>query len=256
MARASLAILFNEEMDLMKKKKTVIITIFLLICTGVLCLWYLKQENLIDIGNFGGDPDNSSSNNSVQDENVSEFIQTMKETGQGSVNPAFVTSIGNSISDGQYEYTVLSYDRQKENPGYPYPEGMTPLSEKPGASVDEDGNIMNDFSYLIVNVKVKNLSDEEDINGIWGIFRLKIPGVSSDEYKSELTYLGEEEPRSKDGDYYMEQIPAGGEITMPIIYVIKDDLLDAGYSPYLEINSSGAVITDPDKDVTRYIVLK
>ncbi|MBM6804317.1 hypothetical protein H6B07_17025 [Mediterraneibacter glycyrrhizinilyticus] len=240
----------------MKKKKTVIITIFLLICTGVLCLWYLKQENLIDIGNFGGDPDNSSSNNSVQDENVSEFIQTMKETGQGSVNPAFVTSIGNSISDGQYEYTVLSYDRQKENPGYPYPEGMTPLSEKPGASVDEDGNIMNDFSYLIVNVKVKNLSDEEDINGIWGIFRLKIPGVSSDEYKSELTYLGEEEPRSKDGDYYMEQIPAGGEITMPIIYVIKDDLLDAGYSPYLEINSSGAVITDPDKDVTRYIVLK
>lgn len=256
MARASLAILFNEEMDLMKKKKTVIITIFLLICTGVLCLWYLKQENLIDIGNFGGDPDNSSSNNSVQDENVSEFIQTMKETGQGSVNPAFVTSIGNSISDGQYEYTVLSYDRQKENPGYPYPEGMTPLSEKPGANVDEDGNIMNDFSYLIVNVKVKNLSDEEDINGIWGIFRLKIPGVSSDEYKSELTYLGEEEPRSKDGDYYMEQIPAGGEITMPIIYVIKDDLLDAGYSPYLEINSSGAVITDPDKDVTRYIVLK
>ena len=240
----------------MKKKKTLIITIFLLICTGVLCLWYLQQENLINIDGLKNDSNNTSSNSTVQDENVAEFMQTMKEVGQGTLNPECVTSIGNSITDGRYEYTVLSYERQKENPGYPYPEGMTPLSEKPGASVDEHGNITNGFSYLIVNVKVKNLSDEEDINAIWGIFRLKIPGVSSEEYSSELTYLGEEAPRLKDGDYYMEQIPAGGEVTMPIIYVIKDDFLDAGYSPYLEINSSGAVITDPDKDVTRYIVLK
>lgn len=240
----------------MKKNRTLIITIILLICTVFLCLWYLQQENLIDIGKFIDNSDNTSSNNTIQDENVSEFMQTMKETGQGSINPAFVTSIGNSISDGRYEYTVLSYDRQKENPGYPYPEGMTPLSEKPGASIDEEGNITNDFSYVIITAKVKNLSKDEVIDYIWGNIRFRIPGVNSEEYKSELIYIGEKEPRSMDGDYYMEQIPAGGEITMPIIYVIKDDLLDAGYAPYLEINSSGAVITDPDKDVTRYIVLK
>lgn len=244
------------KMNQMKKNRTLIITIILLICTVFLCLWYLQQENLIDIGKFIDNSDNTSSNNTIQDENVSEFMQTMKETGQGSINPAFVTSIGNSISDGRYEYTVLSYDRQKENPGYPYPEGMTPLSEKPGASIDEEGNITNDFSYVIITAKVKNLSKDEVIDYIWGNIRFRIPGVNSEEYKSELIYIGEKEPRSMDGDYYMEQIPAGGEITMPIIYVIKDDLLDAGYAPYLEINSSGAVITDPDKDVTRYIVLK
>ena len=244
------------KMNQMKKKRTLIITIILLICTVFLCLWYLQQENLIEIGKFIDNSNNTSSNNTIQDENVSEFMQTMKETGQGSINPAFVTSIGNSISDGRYEYTVLSYDRQKENPGYPYPEGMTPLSEKPGASIDEEGNITNDFSYVIITAKVKNLSKDEVIDYIWGNIRFRIPGVNSEEYKSELIYIGEKEPRSMDGDYYMEQIPAGGEITMPIIYVIKDDLLDAGYAPYLEINSSGAVITDPDKDVTRYIVLK
>ena len=247
---------FKEEIKLMKKKRKLIVVILLLICTVILCLWYLRQENLIDIGDFKDNPDNSSSNNTVQDENVSEFIQTMKETGQGSVNPAVVASIGNSISDGQYEYTVLSYDRQKENPGYPYPEGMTSLTEKTGASVDEQGNITNGFSYLIVTVKVKNLSDKEVIDSIWGNIRFRIPGVNSEEYKSELIYIGEEEPRSNDGDYYMEQIPVGGEITMPIIFVIKDELLDAGYAPYLEINSRGVVITDPDEDVTRYIVLK
>ena len=129
------------------------------------------------------------------------------------------------------------------------------MAEKPGAVIEENGNITNEFSYLVMNVDVKNLSEEDVNDAVWGMITLRFPGVSSDQYSKELIYLGEAEPRFKGGDYYMEHIPAGEHITMPLIFVVKDELLDGEYAPYLRIDSSGTANTDSDQDVTRYITL-
>lgn len=64
--------------------------------------------------------------------------------------------------------------------------------------LDEQGNITNDFSYVVVNLSVKNQSTKTIENDlIWGYIRLMFLSAPSkySDYIGEVTYLGEEKPR-------------------------------------------------------------
>ena len=73
------------------------------------------------------------------------------------------------------------------------------LPDYPGAVLDEQGNITNDFSYVVVNLSVKNQSSKTIENDlIWGYIRLRFlfrHHQSTSDYIGEVTYLGEEKPR-------------------------------------------------------------
>ena len=86
--------------------------------------------------------------------------------------------------------------------------------------LDEQGNITNDFSYVVVNLSVKNQSSKTIVNH----------------------------------NYYAETFAPEEEKVMPMIFVVNDALLDSE-AMYLEINPTGAVIDNPDYDIRRYIVL-
>ena len=108
-----------------------------------------------------------------------------------------VVSTGKQIASTKYSFTVLSWTRGKEYPGYVLPKGKD-LSNYPGAELDEQGNITNDFSYIVVNLSVKNQSDKKIENDlIWGYIRLRFlfPPSEYEDYVGEVSYLGEKTPR-------------------------------------------------------------
>ena len=167
-----------------------------------------------------------------------------------------VVSTGKQIASTKYSFTVLSWTRGKEYPGYVLPKGKD-LSNYPGAELDEQGNITNDFSYIVVNLSVKNQSDKKIENDlIWGYIRLRFlfPPSEYEDYVGEVSYLGEETPRVLNHNYYAETFEPGEEKQMALIFVANDELLKSE-AIYLEINPTGAVIDNPEYDISRYIIL-
>ena len=167
-----------------------------------------------------------------------------------------VVSTGKQIASTKYSFTVLSLTRGKEYPGYVLPKGKD-LSNYPGAELDEQGNITNDFSYIVVNLSVKNQSDKKIENDlIWGYIRLRFlfPPSEYEDYVGEVSYLGEETPRVLNHNYYAESFEPGEEKQMALMFVANDELLKSE-AIYLEINPTGAVIDNPEYDIRRYIIL-
>ena len=167
-----------------------------------------------------------------------------------------IVSTGNTIKSTYYSFTVLSWTKGKEYPGYALPEGKN-LADSPGAVLDEQGNITNDFSYVVVNLSVKNQSDKKIENDfIWGYIRLRFlfPPSEYEDYVGEVSYLGEETPRILNHNYYAETFEPGEEKQMALIFVANDELLKSE-AIYLEINPTGAVIDNPEYDIRRYIIL-
>lgn len=160
-----------------------------------------------------------------------------------------IVSTGNAIKSTYYSFTVLSWTKGKEYPGYALPESKN-LADYPGAVLDEQGNITNDFSYVVVNLSVKNQSDKKIENDlIWGYIRLRFlfPPSEYEDYVGEVSYLGEETPRVLNHNYYAETFEPGEEKQMALIFVANDELLKSE-AIYLEINPTGAVIDNPEYD--------
>lgn len=188
------------------------------------------------------------------DEASKKLVKILKESTGEDIDPKNVVSTGKKVMEGNFSYKVDSWSVQKEYPGYQLPEGIESLDKFPGAKVDAQGNIVNGFSYVVVNTEVGNLEDKEVTDLVWGNIKLEIPGVGSDQYTGSLNYLGENAPRQYNGNYLKELFKAKETKKMPLIFVVKDQLIK-GKQLYLEINSSGSPTVDPDYDVRRYIVL-
>ena len=146
-----------------------------------------------------------------------------------------VVSTGKQIASTKYSFTVLSWTRGKEYPGYVLPKGK-------------------DLSNYL---SVKNQSDKKIENDlIWGYIRLRFlfPPSEYEDYVGEVSYLGEETPRVLNHNYYAETFEPGEEKQMALIFVANDELLKSE-AIYLEINPTGAVIDNPEYDIRRYIIL-
>ena len=60
-----------------------------------------------------------------------------------------IVSTGNAIKSTYYSFTVLSWTKGKEYPGYALPEGKN-LADYPGAVLDEQGNIATVYKGNII----------------------------------------------------------------------------------------------------------
>lgn len=155
-----------------------------------------------------------------------------KETGED-VNLHNIVSKGKPIKQGKYSFTVTSWKMGKEFPGYPLPQGMT--LDSSGAQLNEKGDITNDYSYVVVNVTVKNLTKKDATELIWAEIKLEVEGASDN--LGQVRYLGETVPRKNGHNYYQETIKAKGEKSMPLIYIVKDEWTQGNKQMYLKINT-------------------
>ena len=245
----------------MKKKLITFAGIVVVIILIVICVKYFRGGTLSAQNVASGDEafletDEADKKAPAQSGAPDEASQKLAEALKGETGEDYdvknIVSVGKPIREGKFSYKVTSWNVTKEYPGYALPEGNTPLSEYPGAEVDENGNITNDFSYVVVNVEVENLKDEDITTLVWGFFRLGI--IGGGDYTGESTYLGEEHPRAAGKDYLKETIPAKGKVDIALIFVVKDEVLKS-QQYYLKINSSGSSNVNPDYDVRRFITL-
>ena len=169
-------------------------------------------------------------------------------------NPINITTVGNPIRTGDFSYQVNKWTISKEDPGYLIPkEQRNSLGEGDGATLDEKGNITNDYSYVVVDMEVENMTSEDISYLIWGISKLRSIGNGTGKYTGEVEYLGD--GRLFGNDYYLDTIGANSKKEMPLIFVVKDEYLQDNQL-YVEVNPSGVATTNPDFDVKRYIFLE
>lgn len=161
-----------------------------------------------------------------------------------------VVSVGKPIKNGFKEFTATSWEIRKENPGYPLPSGRTFQDiELSGAEIDENGNITNEYSYVVVDISVKNTRKSEALTQlIWGTIRLQV--TNHREYLGEYEYLGENPAREYNKSYSQETIQPGESVEKALIYIAPDEILEEE-DIYLKIDPSGA----NEADALRFIAL-
>lgn len=247
----------------MKKKCISIIAVIIVVIAVFISIRFFRGGSPLSFGisdngkqmSLAQENEDTPAQAGKPDEASMDFAKVLKKTTGEEIDVKNIVSTGKQIREGKFAYIVDSCKVEKNYPGYQLPEGRPPLSEHPGAQLDTAGNITNDFSYVVVNISVENLKDEEIVDYIWGSFKLGITGVGSDQYVGSVTYLGEVAPREYRKDYNKETFQPKEKKDMALIFVVEDELIE-GQQLYLKINSSGAATVNPDYDVRRYIVLK
>lgn len=246
----------------MKRKFISLAGIVVVIVLIVICVKYFRGGNPFakngteytgDAAITGEEAKNTPAQEGEPDEPSKKLAEQLKSETGVDYDPKNIVSTGKTIVEGKYSYMVDSWEVKKEYPGYALPEGRSSLEEYPGAKLDVNGNITNNYSYVVVNVVFQNLKSKPITELIWGYFKLGIIG-SGEEYTGEVTYLGEDVPRKYGHSYCEETVPSKGKKDMALIFVVKDELIE-GKQLYLKINSSGVATVNSDYDVRRYIVL-
>lgn len=200
-----------------------------------------KMENLMKPGQEG-----------EADETSTAFSKTLKEKAGLTVEPKNIVSVGSPITSGKYSFTVNSWSVSKKSPGYKLPKGLD-MNEW-GQQLDKEGNITNEYSYVVLNMVVENMTDQPVTEHLWGYMRLQ--AFDMGEYISEVRYLGEEIPREYGHDSYVESFEAGETKTYPVVFLMPDEIVN-DQELYLEINTSGGnpQPEDPEFAVKRFIIL-
>lgn len=158
---------------------------------------------------------------------------------EGEVKPEQVVSMGKAIRGGDFSFLVDSWEITKKRPPYPRDEESIP-KEWLGLEMNENGDILNDFSYVVVNMTVENLTDAPVTDYVWGDIRFRELGAEYGNTSNtpEILYWGENPPRGKIKSAYLETIPANGKVEKPLIFIRQDRFLE-GRQKYLEINLAG-----------------
>lgn len=246
----------------MKKKIISVIGVILVIITVVLSVVYLRGGSGGGMSKEDMEKDqmlreelqetaNTLGSSGEADEAAKAFAATLKEKRGIDVDARNIVSTGKPLVSGQFTFTVNSWNISKEYPGYEPPEGVD-LAEWPGAEVDGNGNIINDFTYVTVDISAENMKAEEVTQLIWGMIRLRI--FDSGDYTGEAIYYGRDIEREYGHYYGQETFQANETKSVVLIFVVKDELLQ-NQEMYLEINPSGAQTVNPDYDVRRFIIL-
>ena len=186
------------------------------------------------------------------DDTSKSFSDTLNEKAGLTVDPQNIVSVGNPIISGNYSFTVNSWNVSKESPGYALPEGID-LSGA-GPQMDANGNITNEYSYIVVNITVENKAEGPITDLLWGYLKLKT--FETSDFISEVRYLGEETPRAYGHEYSMETFEAGETKSYPLIFFMPDEMVK-NQELYLEINATGIAYDTSDSEfsVMRYIIL-
>ena len=147
-----------------------------------------------------------------------------------------------------------SWQLTKQNPG------DYQLREYPNAEYDSNMNILNDYSYVAVDITVENLRDREVTQYIWGFINLKLRGAEESYIGSatDMINLDTDEIKPITKDANRETFAANERRKERLIYIVPDDLLPYCDGFYLRIEhteGSDRALNKLDAEVRRWIVL-
>lgn len=124
---------------------------------------------------------------------------------------------------------------------------------------DENYNILNDFTYVVVNVTVKNTGQTENKFYLNTFKYVGIDPETEDAVESFYSgqmrgYKARNDARGYDKAYAQTALPAGGEMTCNLVFIQKDEDIE-GKIPYMKFSPSGSLDIGTDK-FSRYVRLK
>lgn len=123
----------------------------------------------------------------------------------------------------------------------------------PQVQFDEAYNIMNDFNYVVVNLSIRNLAENE-LEMYMNQFRYFPYDPATEDVVSNLTFAGDmmgyktlDTPYTVDKSYARVLIPGGEEFTCNLVYLQKDEEIE-GKIPYLHYSHTGICIPYAEED--------
>lgn len=152
--------------------------------------------------------------------------------------------IGEEVLTDDLMFKVNSVEKTKERKQFPNPPDWDLIVK------DENGNLINDMSYVIVNVTIKNQKETERV------FPLNSCWVNAiDDRNERYTYQCWMSSKLDDfdkKDYFEYTFQPKEEYTCDLVYIVEDERLQNN-NLIFDINISGVIGYDDD---SRYIKLK
>lgn len=244
------------------KKIVISIVVILAACMmAVCCILYFRENGQDkDAPTFEEVTDTDGMDTGIPirdgepDEASEDLAEHLTEYLDHEVDARYVVSTGDTIRNLPFAYTVDSWQLTKQNPG------DYQLREYPNAEYDSNMNILNDYSYVAVDITVENLRDREVTQYIWGFINLKLRGAEESYIGSatDMINLDTDEIKPITKDANRETFAANERRKERLIYIVPDDLLPYCDGFYLRIEhteGSDRALNKLDAEVRRWIVL-
>jgi len=250
-----------------KNKNQIILVICGLIMVGVIIYTIVAGNNFLPTENVWNKNDDNSSNeakeyNKTYDDSKSEGMsfgdseEVKKDQG---------ISIGDEFQITDLIYKINSVERTKEKKVYSMPPPDLPFNtvdengkivEEDFLSVDENGTILNAYSYLVVNLTIKNTRDRINIKPLNSI-SLEVYDDKDKSIDGSLPFLNDREvDQEGKKDYFLYEFRPQEEREVTLVYIIKDKYLDYN-NLKLRIENIGVVEEDfKESDRIKYIKIK
>lgn len=227
------------------KRKTMSLIISVIVLIGVLVeiLFFVNKE-------FGDGVNQEESEQELQEKEAKETKFRQEEQASD-----IKYHMGDAVETRGYSYTVEKVEITKNSHGYRAPEGMMPLEERSKTTLDEEGNIMNEYSYVYVYLKIKHMENIEDELDV-GNCRFVVEGKADfeTEHCGSFQYYGREDPGMYGKDYGHIAFLGQEEQSLILVFVQRDDEV-TGQNIYLHINPQGGYEEGVKNEVERWILL-
>ncbi len=152
--------------------------------------------------------------------------------------------IGEDVLTDDLIFKVNSVEKTKERKQFPKPPNWERFV------TDENGNLINNLSYIIINVTIKNNRETTrmfPLNSCW----LNVMDDKNQVYNYECIMSSKLEDFDKK-DYFEYNFQPKEEYTCDLVYIVEDEILQYN-NLIFNINISGAVGYDDD---SRYVKIK
>jgi len=204
---------------------------------GAIIYTIVAGNNFLPAENVWNKNDNNSSNEASEynKTNDDSELEGMSFGDSEDVKKDQGISIGDEFQINDIIYKINSVERTKEKKVYSMPPHERPFytSDENGKtldvdflSVDENGTILNAYSYLVVNLTIKNTRDRINIKPLNSIIveiyddkDKSIHGSSPDLNDREVDQEGKK-------DYFLYEFQPQEEREVTLVYIIEDKYLD------------------------------
>lgn len=240
----------------MKEKIINVLSVFIVLVSLIFSILVFNEK--IDLTKWKDSQKETESyaENNLKEKNTDEAAKQLAEILQ--VHAELVAPTGKEIRAKEVIYTVDEWEITKQCPKYPVPIGMDieqHYSNRIGLELDSERNIVDDrFYYVIVNLRVKNIGDEN--HKFWST-GVRLKGVRENKYWysiGEWEYVAEEVAVEYEKNYGIKRIEPNEEKELHFIFIAEKTLVD-DKQLYIDINPYGTSTINSEEYASRRWIL-
>ncbi len=225
-----------------RKTKQGIVIASMIIMVVIIGVSVLKNDNLFPKNNLWSSK--KETKEGIETKNNDEIKEEENVVSSNEFEDDKIFEMGEEALTVDLTFKVNSVEKTKEKKQFPNPPDWEQFV------TDENGNLINDMSYIIINVTIKNNKEAErmfPLNSCW----LDVIDNKNVVYNYECIMFSKLENFDKK-DYFEYNFQPQEEYTCDLVYVVEDEKLQYN-NQIFDINISGVVGYDDD---SRYIKIK